>query len=538
MKQVPKLHTTLIASTCLFMIAVCAEEAPASLTARGTRHVCDFVGLGAYESVPVNFPGANANLTQNMRGSGLVLPEESLPAGSHSDVPAVFGGDLGLPFEGGDGRMYFTFGDTRFPSPALSCEQGEPVCWQPLRNDDLFASAAFSAAARTCPQLSIDRALSTNAPQPMTLVDSVAGPGHDLGPAVVPGPGFSTGRYIFMLTPDAAQSCSVANQNCVDVGGQTGDVCVPEGPEGRGVCRFGECENRPDSPCALRLETGRLAVRQQKSVFVTPTVGVHVTSPGVANVYRGHFSTVTFYAEVDELLHNGVVWVIGRDSYWGTPRLTMSPYLMFHPVVDGMLGEPSYFAGYEGDKPRFSSNSEDAQPVYQESKPINHHTSLGFVEQLGGGVWLLLYGGHAQPVLKASVERFVKPAPDSLFYDREAGIYVRWAKNPWGPWSEPTTVYNPYVRGQGGYCEEMYFEDLTGAVDFDCPAELTARNASLNRLQGGGMGGEYGAAWIPGSASVIEGGAGVEVHWLLSTWNPYRVIMISSVLELTGRVLP
>lgn len=91
-------------------------------------------------------------------------------------------------------------------------------------------------------------------------------------------------------------------------------------------------------------------------------------------------------------------------------------------------------------------------------------------------------------------------------------------------------MFNPYVRGQGGCCEQMFFEDPTGQTGFACPADLEQRNRDLNRSAGAGLAGEYGAGIIPGSATTIDDGHAVRLRFLLSTWNPYRVIQLSTEL--------
>jgi hypothetical protein len=142
----------------------------------------------------------------------------------------------------------------------------------------------------------------------------------------------------------------------------------------------------------------------------------------------------------------------------------------------------------------------------------------------------MIYGGHAQIALRNNIALLARPVSDEIFYSRETGIYLRSAKFPWGPWSDPTVLFNPYHSGQGGYCERMYFEDPQGATGFECPAEAVAHNRDLNRAAGLGLAGEYGAGIVPG-ASAIDGDS-FKLRWLLSTWNPYRVIVQESEFEI------
>jgi hypothetical protein len=535
-------NSNLLRSTAFLLTMSVAEASLADAGAsgprvprwQGTHPICDVLGLGAFNSVPFNFPGATSDSLATLRGQAPLIAEPDLSPGPNAAVPAVFAGDMGWPFEHGEDGVFFVFNDTLFPpssglNPSV-CPSSDPVCARQTVNDDLLAKAPGRWSDQTsCIALSIDR--SAESYLPITLNGPVSTGGQALGPGVVPGPGFSTGRFMFLLVPQAARRCSVAMNDCASVGGLPGDVCVAQSGEASGLCHFGECGSDPQSPCALRLVTSTLVVRSEQSNFVSAEVGKHVVSARVLDAYRGHFATVAFLTEMDWSAANGVVWVIGRDSFWGTPSLTMSPYLLYHPVANGVLGEPIYFAGMQDGKPTFSGDKTDARPLYSETEAMTQHTSLGFVRGFDGGTWVMLYGGHAQPALRNSIGVFVRPTPDSLFYNRDAGIFLRTAKRPWGPWSDAIMIFNPYTAGQGGYCEKMFFDDPSGASGFQCPVADVARNTSLNRQTGSGMGGEYGAAIVPGYASTANSGRSMVLRWLLSTWNPYRVILLATELS-------
>jgi hypothetical protein len=134
------------------------------------------------------------------------------------------------------------------------------------------------------------------------------------------------------------------------------------------------------------------------------------------------------------------------------------------------------------------------------------------------------------PVTQRNGPFFVNPVPDDIFYGRDLGIYLRWAKHPWGPWSDAITIFSAYTPGQGGYCEKMYVDDPDSKNGFQCPFETAAQNETLNRSPGSGMAGEYGAAFVPGYSSTSDSDRSYTFHWLLSTWNPYRVMLMKSQL--------
>jgi hypothetical protein len=510
-----------------------------NVTLAKTGRVCDLLGLGAVGSVPFNFPGADASVLDGQRSTLPRIPEASLPAGENPTVPRVFAGDLGAPFEHGDGQLYFTFGDAYgVPSEGIAphyCSPGAEQCGPWAVNDDVFATAASDGwtSDDDCIDLSIERAGSDPEKfRPITWNGYYNDGGAELGPGIVPGPAFSTGRFIFSLMPGPTLFCSVSRNDCAAVGGIEGDQCLPAGAGDQGRCYFEACANDALSPCGLRLNAMTLAVREQGNNFVTPALGTHITSPDVLSAYRGHFATASFYSQVDFETAQGKVWVVGRDSFWGGPGITMSPYLMYHPVSQGRLEPPLYFAGMNGTEPSFSSDRTAARPIYGEDKLLNQHTSLGYVPELDGGTWVMLYGGHAAAVHRSLIGFFVRPVSDALFYDRNAGIYLRWAKQPWGPWSAPVTIFNPYTSGQGGYCESMYFADAQETTGFHCPFEQAAHNESLNRNAELGTAGEYGAALVPGYTSRSRDGKSVTLHWLMSTSNPYRALLMKSQLSL------
>lgn len=513
-----------------------AQEPALRLELKQTHTSCELLGLGAIETVPYNFPGADAEATARYRSllnPGIV--EQNLVAGEHSAIPAILGGDFGAPFPHSDGRMYFTFGDAWFESSARGsgCPTQNGNCRPRVENDDLLLSSTVSASS-SCVALEAPTVDSSTDVLPLTWDGPANAGGQPLGTAV-PGPGFSTGRFMFVLRAADAPMCSAALPDCSAANGIVGDVCRPDST-GVHRCYFGPCGDDPNSPCALRFNPNRLLVHVHGSDFTEPTVGVHVASEHVFSAYRGHFSAVTFSSEVDFATASGRVWVVGRDSFWGAPGLTMSPYLMYHPVVEGRLEEPMFFAGMKGHEPVFSPTASDAVPLYEEQAILTQHTSFMFEPELEGGAWIMIYGGHAQPVQRRNIGLFLQPVVDDIFHARQAGVYVRVAKNVWGPWSPPETLFNPFERGQGGYCEQMYFEDHQEKSGFGCPEELAAHNAELNRAPGLGSAGEYGAALVPGASELTDGS--LRLRWLLSTWNPYRVLMQESELLVRSTVTP
>ena len=522
---------------------VLPERPPAAgerLRLRATSLVCEPFGLGAIDSVPHNFPGASEAELEPLRDSLPSLWETELPAGKNPHVARVFGGDLGSPIEHSDGKLYLIFDDVQLAAgravePVFCDANG--VCGPRIVNDDLLASTRQRAlpTPETCLNLSIEA--QPQAPKefrPITLNGYYVEGGANLGGGIVPGPGFSTGKYLFMMVPSGrATTCTLreTGNTCPSSGGIEGDHCIPLLGPNQGLCYFGPCGAEPDSPCALRANASTLAVRDSGSKFRSPEIDTHIESAAVLEAYRGHFATASFYADVDFATSEGRVWVVGRDGFWSPDGMPFDPYLLFHPVHAGKLGAPQYYAGVTAQgAPVFSGDRRDAKPIYRETKLIQNHTSIAYLPQLDGGSWVMLYGGRAQLAIRGLIELFVRPVTDRHFYSSDAGVYLRWAKQPWGPWSDAITIFNAVTPGQGGFCESMYFEDPTGKLAFSCPPEAQAKNQRLNRSLAG-LAGEYGVNILPRYTRGGDQGCDLELHWLMSTWNPYRVVLMSTRLS-------
>ncbi|MET0390763.1 MAG: hypothetical protein ABW321_32620 [Polyangiales bacterium] len=521
---------------------VCADDSSnaLSLTLRETHTQCELLGLGAQNTVPYNFPGLSEDEMARHRALNPGLVEPSLPAGDYAQSAAIVGGDMGAAFMHGDGKLYLMFGDAWFDGvgrtapPANGGSAPNPMVGAPV-NDDLLASVDLTSypepARDACLPLEMAREAESGRAWPTTWNGLANDGGHPLGATLVPGPGFSTGKHMFIAMTVQTPTCGETGFDCAAANGLASDQCLPS-VDGLHRCYFGECKPEPDSPCALRLTASTLLVRRdgaEGTDFTEPRVGEHITSATVLEAYRGHFATMAIHSEVDFDTGDGRVWVVGRDSFWGAPGLTMSPYLMYHPVHAGMLAEPRYFAGMQGNEPVFTEDADAAKPLYDESQVYSAHTSLVFEPAIAGGLWLMAYGGHAQPVLRDAIGVFVRPVVDEAFYDVTSGVQLRWAKQPWGPWSEPVTIFNPYEPSHGGYCEHMYFDDPEGKSGWQCAENQLAQNATLDRATGYGMGGEYGAAIVPGFSEATD--HALKLRWLVSTWNPYRVLMLESTLD-------
>jgi len=96
------------------------------------------------------------------------------------------------------------------------------------------------------------------------------------------------------------------------------------------------------------------------------------------------------------------------------------------------------------------------------------------------------------------------------------GINLRTADRPTGPWSEPTLLFEPHSQGYGKFMHISWQTQKTDNV-YDPGRENE-------------YGGEYGPYIIPRFTKATADGA--RIYFLMSTWNPYAVVLMRADLSL------
>ncbi|CAN5405900.1 hypothetical protein BH09SUM1_BH09SUM1_30770 [soil metagenome] len=136
----------------------------------------------------------------------------------------------------------------------------------------------------------------------------------------------------------------------------------------------------------------------------------------------------------------------------------------------------------------WSASESDAAPLF-------HHPQIGefsveWIAQLGR--WMLLYNSTSP-----------------------RGIVMRTAEKPWGPWSEPDLILDPWK--DRAYGEYMHIKPAPEPVDlFSDPGRENE------------FGGEYAPYLIPGTARGTA--ERCEIFYVMSTWNPYETVLMRSVV--------
>jgi len=101
-----------------------------------------------------------------------------------------------------------------------------------------------------------------------------------------------------------------------------------------------------------------------------------------------------------------------------------------------------------------------------------------------------------------------------------SGIYMRVATQPWGPWSAPQTIFN--AKRDDGLCHFIH-----RAVTPSQPACDQLTDPARLGVQGGDYGPYMITSMITGDASRMTS----TLYYTMSTWNPYVVVVMKSMIQ-------
>lgn len=240
-----------------------------------------------------------------------------------------------------------------------------------------------------------------------------------------------------------------------------------------------------------------------------------------------------------------------RVFLWGRPWFngvnakgqTLAMYFAYADMPAGPDFEwkLQYYTGSAPDgTPQFGDEETDAVPVDLDStrpgvQPEEmhdwvQHMSIVWIEELGK--WVMFYGGG---ISKAPNDRwgfdncgiaevFARTECDHVV-EGNGALRMRTADDPWGPWTPPQDLIvagDPNVippEGQYGPPGILYHPACEGDA-------CQARSLQFPPH-------DYG--WFYGANIIEEWNVptenGVDVLWLASTWQPYRVIMLRTTIE-------
>jgi hypothetical protein len=486
--------------------------APAGYEANSTQAVCALTGEhGAYVERPANYTQTRFGVNSGDSGSSFVVGDRvwwlfgNSGATEHPPWTAVNAtsrwptvtGPLSDPVALGSDSIATSPIATRPPRPAVPYDGRQPPPDQ------------------RCPRLSFVR--QTGAPDLAYANPSVSDdplfPGQgqllSLRAGELPEAGISEGnparQYVVFGTDNPA--------NCANVEDITGPCAEPGPPPTPAGC---------DGPAAASRTRSVMTVYSGSPARFTGLydLSAPTTRYGPACQTAPADDTARF---VNVQLLNGP----GRYVYvWGTEggaNNDASPvYLERIPVKRLDTGHGTQVWDANAKPARFVNGPQQlATPLFTDH-PAPCMAQFGIEHNPYLNEWIMLY--HCKE----------DPAPAH----HPNGIFMRTAPHPWGPWSGPTTIFNPAPdrRTESGYCYFIYSTQTariskpTGSPI--CPAG--SPNASLADSQNH-LGSTYGAYfvtnWVTGHRRSSTTRASSTIYWVLDTFDPYgQLIMRTTIL--------
>lgn len=480
------------------------------------------------------------------------------PANEQPHRIAYEGTDLGWSYAH-DGKIQFLFGDTHVN------DKGEPIS---RTHDDSFGFIAIDEwpdpariTPANLPRIQLAQASGTSQALAMD-------PGQPMEGLKTPLAGFSNGKREFALFVTGKPQACRADAECTN--GLTCDVSL------------GVLGARSDQPAGLTLPCADAlpgcAVDTQFDEAGTPVKASGLCSDRTSTIWtQTDFGRIyaygirqlfairsdtdpSLYAVKAEWLTNKFINVAARSAgpsgkdrrvfLWGRPWFTgvnasgstLGLYFAYvtMPEGPGFTWEPHYFTGVGADGvPRFSRNERDAIALdldasragvqAQEAHDIVNQMSIVWMEQLRK--WVMFYGGGISkfPIPQIApecgvLEIFARTECQNVVIGNGA-IRMRTADDPWGPWSPPQDVIaggNPDQRPPA----DQYASG--GVLHHPACVGEKCQPPSPYMLKG-----DYG--WLYG-ANIIEEwikpvGRSVDVIWIASTWDPYRVVLLRTRID-------
>jgi len=183
---------------------------------------------------------------------------------------------------------------------------------------------------------------------------------------------------------------------------------------------------------------------------------------------------------------------------WGTGVYRQSDaYLSIVPVAQFETGKGTmYFAGTDAaGAPSWSANESEARAVVQNGTLGD--LSVTWCKDLG--LWLMTYDRRAPT----------------------RGIALSYSRTPWGPWSEPQILFNVANDGIGRFIHNPNSnppDGLAGPV-------IGKGQMDPEAVRGGAY-----APYVVERWTKLKGSE-LSVYYVLSTWNPYVVVLMRSRLK-------
>jgi hypothetical protein len=130
-----------------------------------------------------------------------------------------------------------------------------------------------------------------------------------------------------------------------------------------------------------------------------------------------------------------------------------------------------------------------------EARPLFHHPMIGEIsvawcEPLNR--WLMTYN-----------------------VEQPRSVLMRVSETPWGPWSPAAVLFDPWRDGYGKFIHE--------------PGKIGPKGSLSDPGRDGHHGDAYGPYLI--QRYFRKEGDGARIYFLLSTWNPYNVVLMRATIR-------
>lgn len=184
-----------------------------------------------------------------------------------------------------------------------------------------------------------------------------------------------------------------------------------------------------------------------------------------------------------------------------------NPYLAFIDLDELKNGRKlvKYFAGVDArtGKPLWLQEA-NAQPLFDEGSGRMH----GCV-------------GELSVTWNPSLRQWL------MLYNCENKIVGRVAQKPWGPWSEPAIIFDPVT--DGGFCK--FIRDCKCDLEMHCAPRIDPTSPKPK-----GKGDVYAPYVIP--RYTLAGRVSTTIYYMMSTWNPYQVVLMKTTLARSSDARP
>lgn len=212
---------------------------------------------------------------------------------------------------------------------------------------------------------------------------------------------------------------------------------------------------------------------------------------------NGRFNKVSFRLPVSDTgLPPGGPWVLMH----GTGRHRAShAYLAIIPVAGFARCEGQrYFVKRDGESVQWSESEADARPVFTDGEP----GTLGEISV----TWAAAVGEYI-----ATYD--AKP-------NKSRQVVLRHSKTPWGPWTDPMVLFDPIVSGRG-----VFLHDPSRNEDDGQAGPMIGKKHDPEKTPGTSYAPFVVERWTRLREDVLS------LYFVLSTWNPYVVVLMRSDLH-------